>query len=132
MIFKKNLSINCSSLPLCVNVDKKHLERVLYNFIDNAIKFSKENNKINILSTEETHHIKVSVVDYGIGIQSENLKDIWNRYYKDSQSGGMGLGLPICSEILKLHGFQYDVTSSPENGTEFYFLIPKESVVYKD
>lgn len=132
MVSKKKLSINCSSLPLWVNVDKKHLERVLYNFIDNAIKFSKENSKINILSTDEINHIKISVIDYGIGIQSDNLKDIWNRYYKDSQSGGMGLGLPICSEILKLHGFQYGVTSSTENGTEFYFLIPKESLVYKD
>lgn len=132
IVSKMNLSINCSSLPLCVKADKKHLERVIYNFIDNAIKFSYENGKINILTTDETDHIKVSIMDYGIGIKPDKLEDIWSKYYKGSQSGGMGLGLPICSEILKLHGFQYGVTSTPENGTEFYFLIPKDSVIYND
>lgn len=128
IIFKKNISIVSSIHPLEIYADKKYLQRVLYNFIDNAIKFSTENNKIEIFTTETNEFIKLSVKDYGIGIEKHLLEDIWDKYYKNSQSGGMGLGLPICREILKIHGFEYGVTSSVENGTEFYFLIPKDDI----
>lgn len=124
---KKNISIVSSTLPLEVWADKKYLQRVLYNFIDNAVKFSTENSKIEIFTSELNNYIKLSVKDYGLGIESHLLTDIWDKYYKNSQSGGMGLGLAICKEILKMHGFEYGVTSSHESGTEFYFLIPKDN-----
>lgn len=123
---KKNITIQAAIEPVEINADKKYLQRVLYNFIDNAVKFSDENSKIEITSRPENEYLKVSVKDYGIGIENHLLQDIWDKYYKNAQSGGMGLGLPICSEILKMHGFEYGVTSSAENGTEFYFLIPKK------
>jgi signal transduction histidine kinase len=128
IITNKHMHVCSLPLPIDVHADKKHLERVLYNFIDNAIKFSKENGKVKVVTTDEKSNIRLSVIDYGIGIDPDLIKDIWNRYYKNAQSGGMGLGLPICSEILKLHGFHYGVNSSPENGTEFYILLPKEEV----
>lgn len=128
MIIKKNLSIYCSSLPINIEADKKHLERVLYNFLDNAIKFSRENSEIKVLASKENTHIKVSILDYGVGIPPNLLEDIWHRYYKTSESGGMGLGLPICSEILKLHGFEYGVNSSLGKETEFYFIIPNKFI----
>lgn len=125
---KKDISIVTSIQPMEIFADKKYLQRVLYNFIDNAIKFSYKNNKIEIFTSHENGCIKISIKDYGIGIENYLLEDIWDKYYKNSQSGGMGLGLPICREILKMHGFKYGVTSSIESGTEFYFLIPKESI----
>jgi signal transduction histidine kinase len=124
---KNDISVVTSIQPMEIYADKKYLQRVLYNFIDNAIKFSYKNNKIEIFTSHENGCIKISIKDYGIGIENHLLEDIWDKYYKNSQSGGMGLGLPICREILKMHGFKHGVTSSIESGTEFYFLIPKES-----
>ena len=127
IILDKNISIDSSTDALEVYADKKYLQRVLYNFIDNAVKFSPKDSKIEVFTTEASDYIKLSIKDYGIGIESPLLEDIWDKYYKNSQSGGMGLGLPICREILKMHGFEYGVNSSAENGTEFYFLMPKDN-----
>lgn len=125
---QKFIVIDIYIKPLEIYADEKYLQRVLYNFIDNAIKFSHPNSKIEVSTYDEPKFIKLSVKDYGIGIEPSSLEDIWDKYYKNSQSGGMGLGLPICREILKMHGFEYGAISSPQNGTEFYFLIPKDAI----
>jgi len=103
--------------------DTNYLSRVLYNFIDNAIKFSHPSSRVEINAIEVDAGIKVSVKDYGIGLDPDILKDIWSRYYKNSESGGIGLGLAICSEILKLHHFEYGVDTGDHTFTEFYFII---------
>ncbi|MBU5486220.1 HAMP domain-containing histidine kinase [Clostridium sp. MSJ-11] len=106
--------------------DKIALERVLYNFMDNAIKFSPDLSKIELYVKYTNNGIMVSVKDSGLGIEEDMIHEIWNRYHKHSQSGGMGLGLPICSEILKLHNFDYGVNSKLGSGSEFYFIISKD------
>ncbi|MEG0771934.1 HAMP domain-containing sensor histidine kinase [Clostridium sp.] len=128
IINKKNISIELQSLPVDIFADKEHIQRVFYNFIDNALKFSNDNGRVKVVSSDENTYIRLSVIDNGMGIEPDFQKDIWNRYYKNARSGGMGLGLPICSEILKLHGFTYGVNSSPKDRTEFFFLIPKKEV----
>jgi signal transduction histidine kinase len=125
---KKNIIINATIEPVEIYADRKYLQRVLYNFIDNAVKFSNKGGRIEVTARPANEHLRLSVKDYGIGIEKHLLENIWDKYYKNSQSGGMGLGLPICREILKMHGFEYRVTSSAENGTEFYFLIPNTNI----
>lgn len=125
---KKNIDLVISSPSIEINADPSHLHRVLYNLLDNALKFSFDNSKVELLASLEEDGIKVSVKDYGIGIDSDMLEDIWNKYYKHSKSGGMGLGLAICSEILKMHDFSYGVKSIPNLETEFYFFIPKSDI----
>lgn len=128
IINNKNISLGISIDPVKIYADKKYLQRVLYNFIDNGIKFSSDDSKIEIYTSILNDSLKLSIRDYGVGIEQHLLQDIWDKYYKNSQSGGMGLGLPICREILKLHGFEYGVKSSIAAGTEFYFIVPN---VYK-
>jgi signal transduction histidine kinase len=128
IINKKNLCFDISIDPVEIYADRKYLQRVLYNFIDNAIKFSSKNNKIEIYTSYANESLKLSVKDYGLGIEQHLLNDIWDKYYKNSQSGGMGLGLPICREILKAHGFDYGAQSSAAEGTEFYFIVPRDNV----
>lgn len=123
-----NLNFQIDNKEIYVYADKVALERVLYNFIDNAIKFSTVNSIIEISSKYNNDDIIVSVKDNGFGIEEKMLDEIWNRYYKHSKSGGMGLGLPICSEILKLHNFEYGVKSIALNGSTFYFVIDKKSI----
>lgn len=124
---KKSISFICSVDAIEAYADWTYLYRVIYNFIDNAVKFSYENSKIKIFTSLENDNIKLSIKDYGIVIDEQMMTDIWDKYYKDSQRGGMGLGLPICREILKMHGFKFGASSSRESGTEFYFIIPEES-----
>lgn len=121
----KNVDIILNSENVDVFGDKAYIQRVLYNFTDNAIKFSKPDSQIYLKAHSVDNCVKVSVVDKGIGIESEMLENIWNRYYKHAKSGGMGMGLAICAEILKLHNLSFGVESTPNERTEFYFTIPK-------
>jgi signal transduction histidine kinase len=118
-----NIEVKDSSSDIFA--DRNYLYRVIYNFIDNAIKFSHQNGVIELRTEEKDTSIRVSVIDNGIGIDKNYIEDIWERYYKNKESGGMGIGLAICSEILKLHNFEYGVTSEKGEKTEFYFIAPK-------
>ncbi|GIM27401.1 hypothetical protein CPJCM30710_00670 [Clostridium polyendosporum] len=110
---------------LLINGDGDYLYRVLYNFIDNAIKYSPKGGIVKLKVGSYDDGIKVSIKDEGQGISNEIVEDIWDRYYKHNSSGGMGLGLAISKEILIKHGFLYGVESEDGQGTEFYFIVPK-------
>ncbi|MEG0612954.1 MAG: HAMP domain-containing sensor histidine kinase, partial [Clostridium sp.] len=118
------LIIDDSINYLMVTFDPEEISRVLYNFLTNAISHSTNNTDIILKATSTDSSIKVSVIDHGEGISKEHLSNIWTRYYKGKDSGGMGLGLPICSEILKAHSFNYGAESIIGKGSEFYFEIP--------
>ena len=116
-----------------VMADKGKIEQVLYNLIDNAIKFSRNNSDINITTRSKGNKVIVSVKDYGIGIPKESLKKIWERFYKtDSSRGkdkkGSGLGLSIVREIIQSHGEEIDVIRTENAGTEFVFTLSKPGV----
>jgi signal transduction histidine kinase len=121
---QKNIELQIKAPKILVYGDSNYLYRVVYNFIDNALKFSFKDTKIEISATQLEGSVRVAVKNIGIGIEKELIQDVWNRYYKQNKSGGMGLGLAICSEILKLHGFSYGINSTPNVETEFYFIIP--------
>lgn len=116
-----------------VKADKGKIEQVLYNLIDNAIKFSHNNSEINVSTRQKGSKIFVSVKDFGIGIPKEALKKIWERFYKhDSSRGkdkkGSGLGLAIVKEIIQSHGEEINVVSTEDAGTEFVFTVSKAGV----
>jgi signal transduction histidine kinase len=119
------LYITTPNIEICGDV--KYLFRVVYNFIDNAVKFGDDNSKVEVNACKTFEGVKVSVKNHGRVIDQSVINDIWDRYYKSSESGGMGLGLAICSEILKLHGFKYGVQSNEEGVTEFFFIVPESS-----
>jgi len=112
-----------------VHADKERIQQVIYNLIDNAIKFSNENSYIYISVKEKLGKIYVSVKDTGVGIPKESIDKIWNRFYKsDSSRGrdkkGSGLGLAITKEIIQAHSETIDVISTEGVGTEFIFSLP--------
>ena len=103
---------------------------MLYNLIDNAIKFSPSDSAITIETTEKYEKVFISVRDAGVGIPKENLKKIWERFYKSDQSRGKdkkgtGLGLAIVKEIIQLHDENINVVSTQGVGTEFIFSLTK-------
>ena len=112
-----------------VNADMGKIQQVLYNLLDNAIKFSHSNSVIRIETSLKKSKLLISVKDSGIGIPKDDLKLIWERFYKsDSSRGkdkkGTGLGLSIVKEIIASHGEHINVISTEGVGTEFIFSLP--------
>lgn len=117
---------------LKVSADLSKIQQVLYNLIDNAIKFSKPDSSIRIETTEMYNKVFVSVKDHGEGIARENLPKIWTRFCKSDPSRGKdkkgtGLGLAITKEIIQSHGEHINVVSTPDVGTEFTFSLQRSS-----
>lgn len=112
-----------------VKADMGKIQQVLYNLLDNAIKFSHPDSAIKIETYEKHSKIFVSVKDSGIGIPKDSLKQIWNRFYKTDLSRGKdkkgtGLGLSITREIIQSHDENINVISTEGVGTEFVFSLP--------
>lgn len=129
---EKKISINLvfSARELYVNADMDKIQQVLYNLIDNAIKFSHSNSNIKISSEEKGEKVFISVKDYGIGIPRDCLNRIWERFFKtDASRGkdkrGTGLGLSITKEIIQAHNENITVVSTEGVGSEFTFSLPK-------
>lgn len=120
-----------------VTADMDKIQQVLYNLLDNAIKFSHHNSVIKLETTEKHNKIFVSVKDSGIGIPKDNLKLIWDRFYKSDLSRGKdkkgtGLGLSITKEIIRSHGEHINVISTEGVGTEFIFSLQKSDMEDED
>lgn len=125
-----NFDLTFSDNIQMVYADLGKIQQVLYNLIDNAIKFSHNNSTIFIQTSVRYEKIFVSVKDTGIGIPKESVKKIWERFYKTDLSRGKdkkgtGLGLSIVKEIIQAHGENIDVVSTEGVGTEFIFSLPR-------
>lgn len=132
---QKNLSIQLvfSEKEMYVSADIGKIQQVLYNLIDNAIKFSPDNSEIRIHTEEQGEKVFVSVKDQGIGIPKESQKKVWERFYKTDVSRGKdkkgtGLGLSITKEILSAHNENINLISTEGVGSEFIFSLPKAEV----
>lgn len=113
---------------LFVEGDKEKIEQVIYNLLDNAVKFSDRGSRIKLETTLRRDKCYISVKDEGCGIPKDELPRIWDRFYKtDSSRGrdktGTGLGLSIAKEIINAHGQTISVMSTENVGTEFVFSL---------
>lgn len=127
---KIRLELLLSGKELSVNADREKIQQVLYNLLDNAIKFSPDDSTIVMETTEKNRKVFVSVKDHGEGIPRESIPKIWDRFYKHDASRGRerkstGLGLSIVKEIINAHQQHIDVVSTPGVGTEFIFTLEK-------
>ena len=104
------------------------LEQVIINFFTNAVRYSPDSRQIEIITEVKDGLLYCGVKDFGIGISKENQKNIFAKFFRVSESTshvqGLGIGLYICSEILKQHGAGFGVESEPGQGSTFYFTIP--------
>ncbi len=113
-----------------VNADMGKIQQVLYNLIDNAIKFSHHDSVIKVETSQKKNKLFISVKDTGIGIPKDDLKLIWDRFYKSDASRGKdkkgtGLGLSIVKEIINAHNENINVISTQGVGSEFIFSLPQ-------
>ncbi len=115
---------------ILIPLDAIRIEQVLINFLTNAIKYSPQNNQVIVTTfvDEEEQEVRVSVTDFGIGIPDFKQEAVFNKFYRVEESSlqfqGMGIGLFICSEIIKQHHGNIGVSSKIDEGSTFYFTLP--------
>ncbi|MGN0346511.1 MAG: sensor histidine kinase [Lachnospiraceae bacterium] len=122
------IELTLSGEKLYVNADKTRIQQVLYNLLDNAIKFSNKNSVIKLETTEKNNKLFISVKDHGIGIPKDSIGLVFDRFYKSDISRGKdkkgtGLGLSITREIIRAHGENINVISTEGIGSEFIFTL---------
>lgn len=124
--------INYEGKACLVYADRKRIEQVLYNLINNALNYTGDDKKIYIklIDNKEDDVVRVEVTDTGKGIKDEDLPLIWDKYYKVDKTYsrmqiGTGIGLSIVKNILKLHNVNFGVNSILKKGTTFYFELKK-------
>lgn len=129
---KKDLHITLSLCGGTLNVlaDKEKIQQVVYNLLDNAIKFSDPHTVISVSTSRKMKYVFVSVKDCGCGIPADQIPKIWDRFYKSDASRGKdkrgtGLGLSIVKEIIQAHGQNINVISTEGVGSEFIFTLNK-------
>ena len=129
---KKHITIDLilGSKDYYVSADRGKIEQVIYNLLDNAIKFSQNDSSIQLDIHDKNDKIFISVKDTGIGIPKESISKIWDRFYKTDLSRGKdktgtGLGLSITKEIINAHDENINVISTEGVGTEFIFTLKK-------
>ncbi|MDD3905722.1 MAG: ATP-binding protein [Candidatus Omnitrophica bacterium] len=126
----KNIKVENNIRPgLVVNVDKKKIEQVFTNLIDNAIKFNKGNGFIKIYNNDMSGFTKITVEDSGLGIPEKDISRIFERFYRVDKArsrelGGTGLGLSIVKHIIELHDGTVGVESAEGVGSKFWFTMP--------
>lgn len=113
---------------MIMSFDEIRIEQVLINFLSNAIKYSPRNQQIIVTTFVDDEGVKVSVTDFGIGIPEFKQEAVFSKFYRVEESSlqfqGMGIGLYICSEIIKQHHGTIGLSSKVNEGSTFYFTLP--------
>jgi two-component system phosphate regulon sensor histidine kinase PhoR len=126
---KHSLIMNIpSNLPLLM-MDTQRMEQVFLNLLDNAVKFTPAGGKIEIKVSLDSKYLRVDVVDNGRGISSEDIKRIFERFFRSDKSrshviGGTGLGLSIVKHIVEAHQGKIEVESTLGCGCRFSVFLP--------
>ena len=127
---RKSIAIE-ASLPTYYpyTADADGIHKVITVLVDNAIRYTPEGGKVEILGSENEHEIKLIVKDNGIGIEQKEQDQIFEEFYQIEDimghKDGFGLGLSIAKRIIKLHGGRIWVESIPKKGSTFFFTLPK-------
>lgn len=121
---KINITTQLSDEGSQVFADIQLIERVFQNLLGNSIKFCRPEDEIKITSQFQTNTFQINITDTGVGIEAEELENIFNRYSMGKgDEAGTGLGLAIVKNILDLHQSEYDIQSTIGSGTTFSFTL---------
>ena len=124
-----NIGLQLNASENIISADRLHLANIIYNLLDNAVKYSTGAPMVVIGTTSEKNGIVISVKDKGIGIDSGDLKKIFNKFYRVSQGNrhdvkGFGLGLSYVKLMVEAHHGTIDVKSKLNEGTTFILFFP--------
>lgn len=127
----KGVTLNVSGSSACVCGVQSILSEVLYNLVDNSIKYNKDNGKVDVKVLDGSEEVNVSVSDTGIGIGAADRERVFERFYRADKShskeiGGTGLGLSIVKHGVLFHKGRVELESEPGVGTTITFVLPKK------
>lgn len=127
----KGVTLNVSGSSACVCGVQSILSEVLYNLVDNSIKYNKDNGKVDVKVQDASDEVTVSVSDTGIGIGAADRERVFERFYRADKShskeiGGTGLGLSIVKHGVLFHKGRVELESEPGVGTTITFVLPKK------
>lgn len=127
----KGVTLNVNGSSACVCGVQSILSEVLYNLVDNSIKYNKDNGKVDVKVQEGSEEVTVSVSDTGIGIGAADRERVFERFYRADKShskeiGGTGLGLSIVKHGVLFHKGRVELESEPGVGTTITFVLPKK------
>lgn len=127
----KGVTLNVSGSSACVCGVQSILSEVLYNLVDNSIKYNKDNGKVDVKVLDGSEEVTVSVSDTGIGIGAADRERVFERFYRADKShskeiGGTGLGLSIVKHGVLFHKGRVELESEPGVGTMITFVLPKK------
>jgi signal transduction histidine kinase/DNA-binding response OmpR family regulator len=130
---KKSQSLTHEVEPrLCVRADATRFKQILMNLVGNAIKFTPEVGRIELVARQVEEQVRVEVRDNGPGIPSEDQQRIFEAFIRLAQTGeateGTGLGLAITARLVELHGSKLEIESKPGDGTCFHFSLPHVAI----
>jgi len=113
----------------CVPADQLRVERILYNLLENAVKYSPKGSEVRIFAKPEKERLVIGVGDQGIGISAEDQAKIFGPFQRLEDSAaagvkGLGLGLLVCRRLVEAHGGRIWLESEPGEGTTFFFTLP--------
>lgn len=120
----KNLDFKIEYADATVQIDKERFKQILSNMLENAIKFT-HSGEIKVVCSKNNELIHINIIDSGIGIDVENQKKIFERFYRlDPFSGGAGLGLSLSKSFAEHMGGDITVVSEPGKGSNFELTLP--------
>jgi PAS domain S-box-containing protein len=123
------LSIDIPEETSMVKADRLRLERILYNLLENAVKYSPQGGDIRVSASPGDEGTVIAVSDEGVGLSPADQDRIFGLFERiedtrSSEAGGMGLGLMVCRRLVEVHGGRIWVESEPGHGTTFFFTLP--------
>ena len=123
---KKNIAISMDAPDtIMLRADQDKIERICYNLLSNALKYTSEGGEISLMTKEEGGRVMISVADNGCGISSDELPYIFDRFYQAKNAGrGTGIGLAIVKAFTELHHGEVSATSIEGKGSTFTIHIP--------
>lgn len=126
---EKSIVLELDAQPLQIKANRSLIDELMYNLIENGIKYNKENGRVTLKISEENNHCKIAVTDTGIGISAENQKRVFERFYRvdssrSKKTGGTGLGLSIVKHVTEHHGGRIELESAEGEGTRVVCFVP--------
>lgn len=128
---KNGVQLVDDTQALAVTADGDRLMQVIANLLSNAIKFSPAGGTVKLATRLSDSQVEIAVIDQGRGVPAEHRLTIFERFGQVSaadgkRARGTGLGLPICKQLIELHGGSIGVESEPDKGSTFYVRLPRQ------
>lgn len=130
---RKRLSVLCTEEKIMVVADMRKIERILFNLVSNALKYTLEEGNIIVSLVRKDDDILLQVSDNGVGIPEQEVNDIFDKFYKGNNAnvGGTGIGLALVKSYIQLHSGKVSVKSEVGKGTTFSISLPAKQPEYE-